>query len=72
MVGILQTGNSFLFINLDDGFSTIGSISGAKYTFSDKFCEDFGVTTTIVAVTATSATRAAGPVNWTWTDGQFR
>ena len=70
VVGILQTGNSFLFVNLDDGFSTIGSISGARYNFSDKFCEDFGVTTTNVAVTASSATRAAGPVNWTWTDGQ--
>jgi hypothetical protein len=70
VVGILQTGNSFLFVDLDDGFSTIGSISGARYNFSDKFCEDFGVTTTNVAVTASSDTRAAGPVNWTWTDGQ--
>ena len=71
VVGILQTGNSFLFVNLDDGFSTIGSISGARYNFSDKFCEDFGVTTTGVEFILSSASRASGPVNWTWTDGQF-
>ena len=70
VVGILQSVDSFLFVDLDEGFSTIGSISGARYNFSDKFCEDFGVTTTNVAVTAASATQAAGPVNWTWTDGQ--
>ena len=70
VVGILQTGNSFLVIDLDESSSTIGSISNARYSFSDKFCEDFGVTTTNVEIILSSATKASGSVNWTWTDGQ--
>jgi hypothetical protein len=71
VAGILQTGNSFLFVDLIEGFSTFGSISSATYNlFPDQFCEDSGVVTTDVDFTLSSATRAAGPVNWTWTDGQ--
>jgi hypothetical protein len=71
MAGIIQTGDSFLFVDLNEGFSTFGSISSARYNFSDKFCEDPGVTTTNVAFTLSSATKAAGPVNWTYTEDQF-
>jgi hypothetical protein len=70
VVGMLQSGDSFLFVDLNEGFSTIGSISSATYNFSDKFCEDSGVTTTNVQYTLSSANKAAGPVNWTWTKGQ--
>jgi hypothetical protein len=70
LVGILQTGSSFLIVDLYEGFSTTGSISSATYNFSDSFCEDFGVTTTNVKITPSSATKASGSVNWTWTDGQ--
>ena len=70
LAGILQSGDSFLFVDLYEGFSTYGSINGATYNFIDYFCEDFGVVTTNAQFTLSSATRASGPVNWGWTDGQ--
>ena len=66
-IGILQTNDSFLFVDLFEGFSTFGSISSATYNFSDSFCEEGGGTTADVGFTlAPSATSASGNVSWTW------
>ncbi len=64
LVGILQTGNSFLIVG--NGFSKIGSVNGVTYTYSDSFCEDGGVTSINFSATLSSATSASGNVSWTW------
>jgi len=64
-VGILQTGSSFLIV--DDDFSTYGNVSGSTYTYSDKYCEEGGVTSGNVTVNLTSETSGTGTVSWTWT-----
>ena len=67
-IGILQMGSRFLAV--DDYFSTYGVVNGPYYSFVDKFCEDYGVTTMNVVLTLSSETAGAGTVGWVWSDGR--
>jgi hypothetical protein len=63
-VGILQTGSTALLVG--DDFSTYGNVIGSNYTYSDKFCEEGGVTSVNVSITLTSETTATGTASWSW------
>lgn len=66
-VWVLQAIDSFLIVGSD--FSTVGSVNGSIYNYSDKFCESGGVVTQQTAITLTSNTVGTGTVDFTWSDG---
>jgi hypothetical protein len=48
-----------------------GRVSGANYTATSSFPEDYGMTTTTIDVDLTSDTAGTGLISWQWTDGFY-
>jgi hypothetical protein len=66
-VGIIQNEDTFILID-GHGLSA-GRVSGAEYTCSQFFYEDWGIVEQHIHVTLSSSTQGSGAVEWTWSDG---
>jgi hypothetical protein len=66
-VGIIQNEDTFILED-EHGIST-GRVSGAEYSCSQVFYQDWGIVEQHIHVTLSSSTQGSGAVEWTWSDG---
>ena len=62
-----QNGDTFTYTDRWGIFN--GRVTGANYTATNSYPENFGVTTNTINFTLTSNTTGSGTVTWIWTDG---